>query len=176
MKKLAIYCLVLLMLPLAGCPLRTMIPVDDGSADVQPWLRGRWREVTELSRPAAEWFIERDLRKGNLTIYEADSERKVNYGFAHHAILSSLDGRTYVSLNNDDPDGTDEGYYIYELRKVNKDEIVLEGIKANKLPYSASVFELRNLLRVNKNNSAIFDPHECIVLRRSYAPSTKPFD
>lgn len=175
-KKLALYCLVLFLFPLTGCPLLTKIPIDGGSCEVQPWMRGRWHEVNELGKPEKAWLLERDLQKGNLTIYEIDSEGKPNYAKPGKVIMSNLGGKTFACINNIGDDGTDEGYYIYEFRKISNKEFTLAGIKANKIPYITSIFDLLKFLKDNMNNPNIYDPHETMTYKKYYSVSNYSFD
>ena len=176
MKKLAIYCMVLFLFPLMGCPVLTKLPIDNGSYDVQPWLRGRWHEVNELGQPEKAWLVERELKRGNLTLYAIDSEGKPDYGHPHQVIMSIMGDKTFACVNNVGDDGTNEGYYLYEFRKTNNKTFVLAGIKANKIPYNASIFELLKFMRENKNNPNIYDANETKTYRKEYYHSNYSFD
>ncbi len=176
MKKLAIYCLVLFLLPLTGCPLLIKIPVDQGSYEVQPWLRGRWHEENELGKPEKAWLVERDLKKGNLTIYDIDSNGNPNYLTPHKVIMSNLGGKTFACINNIADDGTDEGYFIYEFRKISNVEFTLAGFKAGKLPYTTSTSELWKYLKYKMNNPDSYDPKETISFHKYHNVSAYSFD
>ena len=176
MKRIAVLCLLLVQTLVSGCPLLTHVAADHGNCTIAPGLRGRWHEVNELGKPEREWMVERDLQKGNLTIYSVDSERKVNYADSRKGIMSKMGDHLFLFVRNEGDDGTDEGYYIFEFRPVNRDEFVLAGIRQNALPYAATPFEINKFLRENGQKQEIYDPNETTTFRRAAEPAPHPFD
>lgn len=159
MKKIAFFSLVLAMFALSGCPLATKNSIDSGSYDVPSWLPGKWGSINKDGQTGDIYFVEKDSRKGILKCFE-DSLGKPNRNKMRPMILSSVAGKIYMSVYNPADDMTEEGYYLFEFRKVSNTEFILAGLKEHKIDEDATSAEIIKFLETNKTSSSLVDSGE----------------
>ncbi len=166
MKQLAIYSLILMMLVLTGCPVLTKNSIDDGSYDVPKWMAGKWQAFDKEGKAKDIYFLEKGEKKGNMKCYDDDGNGKADQGKMHQVILSTVGSRTFLCYYTPEDDVSDEGYYLFELRKVSNKEFQLAGIKEHAIDYHATQAAIVKYLEQNKDNDGIFDPAEVSTYKK----------
>ena len=160
MKWYAVFGLLSLLLVLTGCPQVTKNSMDEGSYDAPAWLAGKWWSIDANGKRNDGYYLEKDTKKGNIKCYELDSTGKIKYVDARQVILSTVGNKVFLSFYNSGDDMSEEGYYIYEFRKVSNTEVVLAGVKEHKIGYDAGAEEILTYLEKNKDNKDLYDASE----------------
>ncbi len=160
MKHLAVYSLLLIMLVLAGCPVLTKNSIDEGSYEIPSWLTGTWREVDKEGKMKNTYVFKKEAKKGNLICLEADSTGKPYEGKSRKVVMSTVDSKVFLCAFEAAGDMNEEGYYIFEFRKVNNKEFILAGIKEHEIDYDAPPADIKAFLLKNKDNTGIYDAAE----------------
>lgn len=166
MKRLAVCSLLLIMLVLTGCPVLTKNSPDAGSYEVPSWLPGKWQETDMSGKTHDSYYLEKDKGTGRLKYYETNSEGKINRTAGKPAILSAAGGKIFMSVYTPGDDMTEEGYYIFEFRKVNNTTFVLAAIKEHNIDYDATQADIIKYLQDNKDNDDIYDPAETTTYKK----------
>ncbi len=167
MKQLAIYGLLLVMLVIAGCPVLTKNSIDNGSTDVPSWLPGKWQEFDKDGKPkTSAYFLEKGTGKGKLKYYEIKTDGTVDRTSGKEAILSGIDGNLYLSVYTPADDMSEEGYYLFKLRKVSNTEMVLDGIKEHAIDYEATQAEIKKFITNAKEDAAIYEATDSYTYKK----------
>ena len=99
--------------------------------------------------------------------YEVDSTGRPIYSNLKPVIISSIAGKIFLNFYNPGDDMSEEGYYLFEFRKVSNTEFVLAGIKEHKIDYEATPAEIKRFLEKNKNDKDLFDPAETSTYKKA---------
>lgn len=141
-----------------GCPVLTKNSIDEGSFDVPAWLPGKWCEVDKDGKLKEEgYLLEKTGKKGLIKCYDISAGGVADKAKQREVILSKVGSKVYMSVYTPADDMTEEGYYLFEFRKVSNTEFVLAGIKEKALDYLASPADIRDYLKDNMYNTLIFD-------------------
>lgn len=160
MKRIQVFSLLVIMFMISGCPLLTKNSIDSGSYDVPAWLPGTWWEVDDNGKKKDGHLLQKADKKGTLKCYNTDSLGKPDYTSPRQVVLSSVAGKIFMGVYEKGDDVSDEGYYIFEFRKVSNTEFVLHGLKEHSIDYDASQKDIIRFLEQNKDSKDIYEPGE----------------
>lgn len=156
MKRIVVYSLLAAMFLLAGCPLLIKNSIDEGSCDVPKWLPGKWHEVKDGHTKKEGYLLKNGNKKGNLACFDIDSAGKVDYLSERRIILSTVGKKLFLCAYNPADGNTEEGFYLFEFRKINETEFELAGIKENEIAYDATPKDIIAYLTSNIDNKHIY--------------------
>ncbi|MCD6010933.1 MAG: hypothetical protein K0Q79_795 [Flavipsychrobacter sp.] len=167
MKRIAVYSLLAVMLVIAGCPVLTKNSIDNGSYDVPAWLPGKWQEVDKDGKPkTSAYLLEKGSGKGKLKYYDIKTDGTVDRATGRDMILSSIDGNIYLSAYTPADDMSEEGYYLFRLRKVSNTEMVLDGIKEHAIDYEATQADIKKFITNAKEDAAIYEATDSYTYKK----------
>lgn len=166
MKQLAIYGLLLVMLVIAGCPVLTKNSIDNGSADVPSWLPGKLQEVDKDGKPKTSAYLLEKGGKAKLRSYDLKADGSADRTTGRDVILSLIDGNIYLSVYNPADDMSEEGYYLFRLRRVSSTEMVLDGIKEHAIDYEATQAEIKKFITNAKEDAAIYEATDSYTYKK----------
>lgn len=158
MKRIAVYSLLLMMFVLSGCPVLTKNSIDNGSYEVPEWLTGKWYEYSATGKYNSGYLFEKDATKGRLKCYDIDSVGKVDRTHVRAVILSSVAGKLFMNVYTPPDDMSEEGFYLFEMRKVNSGEFVLASLMEHSIDYDASQKEIVHYIETNKDGKGFYEP------------------
>ena len=166
MKQLAIYSLLIAMFFLAGCPVLTKNSIDEGSYEVPKWLPGKWHEVKDGHKKNEGYFLKKADKTGNLTCYDIDSAGRVDNQSARRIILSTVGNKIFLSAFSPADGNNEEGYYLFEFRKISEKEFELFGIKEHSIDYDATSKDILAYLDANKNNKDVYSVDDDTIYKK----------
>lgn len=167
MKRIAVYSLLAVMFIISGCPVLTKNSIDNGSYDVPSWLPGKWQEVDKEGKPkTSAYLLEKGSGKGKLKCYDIKSDGAVDRATGKDVILSSVDGNIYMSVYTPSDDVSEEGYYLFRLRKVSNTEMVLDGIKEHAIDYEATQAEIKKFIENAKDDAPIYEAADSYTYKK----------
>ena len=166
MKQLAVYSLLVAMFLLAGCPVLTKSSIDEGSYDVPKWLPGKWHEVKDGHKKNEGYLLKKADKTGNLTCYDIDSAGRVDNQSARRIILSIVGNKIFLSAFSPADGNNEEGYYLFEFRKISVKEVELGGIKEHYLDYDATSKDIIDYLDANKDNKEIYSDEDKTIYKK----------
>jgi hypothetical protein len=154
MKQFLTYGLLAVMLVLAGCPVQTKNSIDNGSYSVPAWMYGTWRKSGSSSKTS--YLLEKDERKGYLKRYSVDSTGKVGKE-AQPVVMSTIGDKIFLSVFTPADDMDQQGYYLYEFRKVGNKEFMLVPLKEKSIDYNATSEEIKRYIQERLNSTELYD-------------------
>jgi hypothetical protein len=160
MKNLFVCSLLVLMFVLTGCPVSTKNSIDNGSYDVPSWLAGKWCEIDSAGNTKDCYKIENGTQKGKLTYWELDAKGAQKDMNPRPMVLSKIKDRVFLSAYVPGDGTTEDGYYLFEFRKVSNSEFLLAGIREHSIDEDAEQADIAKYIEKNMNDKSLFPKEE----------------
>lgn len=160
MKHLLIFSLLAFMFVLTGCPVSTKNSIDNGSYDAPSWLTGKWCEIDSAGNSKDCYMIASGTKKGNLAYWEVDAKGVKKDMNTRPLVLSKIKDKIFMSAYVPGDGTTEDGYYLFEFRKVSNSEFILAGMKEHSIDEDASQADIVKFIENNMNDNSLFPKEE----------------
>ncbi len=122
------------------------------------WLPGKWYEYSATGKYRTGYLLEKGAQKGRLKSFDIDSVGNVDRKTVREVILSSVAGKVFMNVYTPADDMSEEGFYLFEMRKVNSGEFVLASLMEHSIDYDASQKEIVHYIETNKDGKGFYEP------------------